>query len=286
MRLHFNPKIYFEKVWHKMKAKGIECGQDFLIKLFQLGVIKKKVQAKPVNVIFRYDDYSAMSHTDLEIRIINLFRKNKISLTFSVIPYIINGDVHDCSLKEVVPIAGKKAELLRNAAEDGIVDPALHGFSHQRRAIDDLTEFSCCDYENQYIKILKGKTLLEDIFPSTIKTFVPPWNTYDHNTLRVLEELGFQIISADRIGESNIRSKLKFLPATCSIKRMELIIQRAKYFSGNPNLIVALFHDYDFQEVNPKSAIIDFQSFSRLVDSLRKDSMVRILSMNHAADIE
>ena len=52
-----------------------------------LGCNKPPADERHINVIFRFDDYSALSSTDLELKIIDIFRKNKASVTFGVIPF-------------------------------------------------------------------------------------------------------------------------------------------------------------------------------------------------------
>nr|WP_320193705.1 hypothetical protein [uncultured Desulfobacter sp.] len=65
---------------------------------------KHPIETKQVNVVFRFDDYSAYSNTNLELRIIDAFRKHEACLTIGVIPYACAGDIHDPSAQEVRPL--------------------------------------------------------------------------------------------------------------------------------------------------------------------------------------
>ena len=132
-----------------------------------------------INVVFRYDDYSARSATETELRIIEIFKSYEASLTFSVIPFVAAGDVHDPSRQETVPLSGLKADILKNAYLDKTIDVALHGYSHQTNNSQEMGEFAGLDQVAQERRIADGKKLLETVIGAQVTTFVPPWNRYD-----------------------------------------------------------------------------------------------------------
>ncbi len=49
---------------------------------------------KQITVVFRLDDYSHLSTTEFEVRLINAFRKYNAACTFGVIPYVCTGNVY------------------------------------------------------------------------------------------------------------------------------------------------------------------------------------------------
>ncbi len=238
-----------------------------------------------VFIVFRFDDYSARSATDMEIRIIDAFRKNGDPITFGVIPYISEGDVHDPSPSRVVPLGPTKGDILRSASEAGILEIALHGYSHQTVDAEHLTEFSGLDYPSQLERIASGKELLERLVGAPVTTFIPPWNEYDLNTLRVLEDLKFTTISASISGEATEDSPLMFLPATCDLLQLRRAVKAARRSSDTQPVIVVLFHVYDFMEIDRERGNITYQEFSDLLNWLKSQGDVRLLSIIEAATV-
>jgi len=89
---------------------------------------------QPITVIFRYDDYSSLSPTEMEIKIINAFQNSNIPVTFGVIPYICKDN------SKPMPLTLIKAEILKNVIDAGILEAA-----------DGMETFNkLCDYLSQY----------------------------------------------------------------------------------------------------------------------------------------
>lgn len=242
------------------------------------------VERKVINVVFRYDDYSSSSETNVELRIIDIFRQNKASITFSVIPFFVAGDSHDTSLQNInaIPLTAEKGKILKAGINEGVLDVALHGYSHQAINATHDSEFSGIDYNSQLERLTKGKQFLEKMIDAPVTVFVPPFNTYDLNTLRALQELGFSTISADRNGVAREDTKLNFLPYTCFLPDVKNAVQAARASSDPQPVIVVLFHQYDFKIVNPSLGITTIQKFSDTVSWLKSQEDIRILSISQA----
>lgn len=247
-----------------------------------LGCNRRAVEGKQIIVVFRYDDYSERSPTDFEIKLIKAFQYYNISSTFAVIPYIVGGNVHDPSSQKTVPLSSTKTKILKTAIKEGVLEVALHGYSHQTiRTEGGYTEFSGLDYDNQLQKIAKAKAFLEKKIGTPISTFVPPWNSYDWNTLQVLENLDFKDISASRQGDAK-ESPLKFLPVTCSLLQLQDAVKLARNTSSFQSVIVVLFHAYDFYEINKTRGKLTYQEFRKLLGWLISQHDVRVMSINRA----
>lgn len=248
-----------------------------------IGCKVQGTKEKQINVIFRLDDYSARSSTDMELKIIDAFRKNKASVTLGVIPFICDCDIHDPSPnKDVIALPSSKGEILRTGLKEGILDIALHGYSHQTMNTKPSTEFSGLDYNQQLIKIAKGKKFLEDMIDTPVITFVPPWNSYDTNTLKVLEELGFSTLSAGQFGDALGDSKLIFLPCSCSLFNVRDAVNAARISSDAQPIIVVLFHEYNFKEIDLKRGTITYPEFCVLLDWVKSQENVHLLSISQA----
>lgn len=198
----------------------------------------------------------------METSIIDIFRKSRSPVTFWVIPYVGRRNKNDLSGSD--SFGSKKWETLRAASEAGILEVALHGFSHRGNNTQELNEFSNLDYSSQLKRISMGKELLERVVEIPVNVFIPPWNQYDLNTLRVLEELKFSTISGSLSGIAPKDSRLKFLPATCHLLELRDVVKTARSFTDTQPIIVVLSHAYDFKEVKKDRGQItlkDLRSF-------------------------
>lgn len=243
------------------------------------------VEEKQINVVFRFDDYSALSSTDIELKIIGVFRKNRVAITFGVIPFVCEVSVHDPSPQDVIPLTSRKGDILKTAFKDGILDIALHGYSHQTISAKRRVEFSGLEYNSQVERLTKGKKFLEAMIDAPITTFIPPWNIYDLNTLLALEELGFSTISAGIQGEADGNSLLNFLPATCDLSQLRDAVIVARSSSDTQPVVVVLFHQFDFLEIDPERGKLDFPDFEKLLAWVTSQKDIRVLSLDQAANV-
>lgn len=242
---------------------------------------------RQITLIFRFDDYSSRSATHMEQRIIDLFAEHRLSLTIGVIPYVCAGFVKDTRPQEVMALSPAKAEILRQAVRAGTVDVALHGYSHQSRhdlAAGKPTEFAGLDYQSQLLKLREGKTLLEKLLAVPIDTFIPPWSTYDANTLLALEKLNFQCISATLSGYDSPSATLKFLPATCELLELRQVLTYAQRIAAYYPTVCAVFHEYDFREAYYEAdggkGQMRFQDFEDLIAWVASQKNIRVRTMD------
>ena len=237
-------------------------------------------EAKQILVVFRYDDYRSASPTNLELTLINAFQERGVSSTFGVLPFATVGTSRD-----LVPLSASKAEILKKAMESGTVDVAMHGYSHQNVAVVS-TEFRGLDYSSQMLRIDTGKRTLERLLGKEITTFIPPWNTFDSNTIAVLERLGFHSFSSSINEAVDIprSSRLKYLPSTSSLSRVRTRVDTARRIDDRQPIIVVLFHSTDFAEDNPHGGIT-LEEFGGLLDWLTAQKDVQIVSMEQAVNV-
>jgi peptidoglycan/xylan/chitin deacetylase (PgdA/CDA1 family) len=238
------------------------------------GVSKERT----ITIVFRYDDYSDLYPINIEQNIIDALTKYHFPCTFGVIPYI--GKPNDASTpaSSGLQLSAQKIEFLKTARDSGLINIALHGYSHED--INDntkqwFTEFSGLDYTTQLEKISKGKHFLEETLGVKVNTFIPPWNTYDQKTISALEHLDFECLSADIHGVVNSDTCLKFLPATVGPYELKLAIEKARMLPDIFPLIVALIHPYDFWEIG----IFGLDGFGQLLNWIVQQKDVQVHSM-------
>jgi hypothetical protein len=254
-----------------------------------LGSILLAAQAasaeQKIVVVFRYDDYSSTSHTDIEVRTIEAFRSRGLSLTVAVMPFTDYEQAGNVRNENGAPLSASKAGILKSAIEDGAVDVALHGFSHEAISRwSGLTEFKGLDYTSQALRIEKGKNRLEDALGIEVTAFIPPFNSFDETTLRALETLGFTTLSAhlDEEGYGSVTSRLRFIPATAGVDNLRVVVESARTLPDPQPVIVVLFHPYDFLEVDKALGSFALQELIDLLDWLTDQEDVDVMSMSQA----
>ena len=243
---------------------------SFLFFIFDLYTETVSSQ-KYITVVFRYDDYSSLSPTNMEVKLINAFQNYNIPVTFGVIPYICRDN------SEPMPLSLKKAEILKNAIDSGILEAALHGYCHKgvsKTKNGTYSEFSGLDYTAQFKKITEGKNLLKEMLKIEINTFIPPWNSYDSNTIQALEAADFKYLSADIKGIMKESSRIKYLPTTTTLLDLPDTVRRARDFLNTQPVIVAFFHPFEFTEIDSKRGVITYESFVELLKWIKSQNDV------------
>ena len=203
-----------------------------------------------INIIFRYDDFSAESNTLLEESLLKTFSKYKIPITIGVVPF--NSESSKSNLSSRITIASKKEKLalLNDGMKGKYIEVAQHGHSHFNKQKIPKAEFLGIDKKKQYNLISEGKNVLEKALNIKVKTFIPPWNRYNKDTLSVIEKLGFKNISAGTNGFFSDKSLLNFIPSTCSLQNLQSTINFLNDNIISKTLIIVLMHENDFLDKN------------------------------------
>jgi len=220
----------------------------FTIILFLVSNINAQIK-----ILFRYDDYEFVDK-EFNDSLLNVFEKNNIPINIGIIPFDENNIPFDCDSLQL--------ERIKKGIKNKTIDVAQHGYNHQN--IDNkYTEFNGIGINEQYNRIYKGKYFLDSLFNFDLKTFIPPWNSYDSATLKVLDSLNFSCISADKWGNS-ASSKIKYLPDTYEgIKNLEELLKNNKDENA---IIIILIHKYAFE--NYKSEYITEKITFNQLDTL------------------
>ena len=161
----------------------------------------------------------------------------------------------------------------------------MHGYSHQTNSADHLSEFANLAYREQVRRLEAGREYLQHLTGAPVRTFLPPWNTYDQHTLSALEETGFTILSANKKGLAVKGSALHYLPVSCALTELKDAVQAARRSSDDQPLLVVLLHDYDFLDINEVTGVITFQQFFDLMDWVNDQKDVRVLSISQASEV-
>lgn len=215
-------------------------------------LILKTTVAQKITISFRIDDYG-IDNLGLYKKLIPIFSLNNIPLTIGIVPYTQKNNF-------IIPsLSNDKKTFLDSLKQNKLIDFALHGYIHKNRLTNtkEASEFYNLGQQQQYLIIKKGKLEIENQLEKKIDLFIPPWNTYDSNTIDALLKNDFKFISAARYGliERNTKS-IKSLPYTCLINQLKTAVKQAQEDRNQKekNLVV-LIHAYDFEDKrNTKSS--------------------------------
>jgi len=213
-------------------------------------------------LIVRYDDYSPRipmhqidAGEELETRLFELFRRHRARLVVGVIPF----PVMDPEQQELDPLSDNTPPswlsqpnewitLLREYVHNGTVDPALHGYEHRRHPPTGYRhgEYRLQPYAWQLASLRQAQQMLSSSLDSRVDVFVPPWNAWDANTARALEELEFTWLSPDLNHAEYSGDQLNIAPQ-CTADPAQALqwIQKNQDLPGDVALVLVT-HPFDF----------------------------------------
>jgi hypothetical protein len=151
-----------------------------------------------VKLLLRDDDTNYFTSVD-ELREVYESIWDVAPVALAVVPFqtgcrsgAIPGDVR--SSEEMYPVGENEelVEFLRPQIDRGRVSIMLHGYSHED--FTDGYEFEACP--NPYRRVCAGKEYLEDVFDTTVNTFVPPHNSLSREGTAAVAEVGLNILTA------------------------------------------------------------------------------------------
>ncbi|MBS2099085.1 DUF2334 domain-containing protein [Carboxylicivirga linearis] len=254
-----------------------------IVSLLSIALFSLKASECKVKIIFRYDDYSSDSDTKLEEQLFKLFKENDIPLVVGVIPFH-KSEEDFMEADSSKGLSDDKTELLDRYIKYGIVEVGLHGFSHFNNSIDinNKSEFKGLHYSKQHQLISSGKTYLDSVFNIDCRTFIPPWNSYDSTTVKVLKELDFKIVSSNINHDFSFNDdSILFMPYQSDIDEVDSYLVNAESLQANTQkYIVVLFHSYDFQSNDSCRSVIQIETLDKLLKHLHNLEGVSFTTFN------
>lgn len=158
---------------------------------------KPKIPHKArVIVIFRMDDPQPRWRFNALKRGVDLFVKEEIPLTLGVIPYV--GGKFKASEDRLFSAYMRRLLITKSS----LIEVALHGLTHDVRTyMKGKSEFAGLPMEEQLKMIKEGKSILGEI-GAKVRVFIPPFDTYDNNTIEALRKAGIIVLSARYMNEN------------------------------------------------------------------------------------
>ncbi len=246
----------------------------------------RKKRSGKIQVVLRYDDYSALSDFAIEAEILDVVRRHGLCAVFGVIPFAVPAGL--CNAQEGVALEGKKADVLRGSVQDGMVEAALHGLHHlylpRFNYVNGFTEFEGLPLAEQAELIARGSAELERVTGCKAKCFIPPFNSYDEWTTEALRQNGIKCLSAAVFDPIPRKAELLLLPHTCSLPQLREAIEQARRSSSEAPIVAALFHSFDFVESGQKKACISIMEFDILASWLASQSDLGVMTVSQVMD--
>lgn len=208
-------------------------------------------QRDRVRVLLRYDDYTRDSSAVVERRLLAGLERLGAPVLVGVVPF---ADMPYPELSAALPslqanLGPEKLALLQELRARSNAEIALHGFSHRTNFMINRqpSEFAGLGLDRQRQLLVLGRAALEQAFGSSIRVFIPPYNTFDSTTLRAMEQTGFTVLSAGGTPPNGGLS-LTYVPGTVYPQQMRRAIEAALQRDSGARLIVVVMHPYDFVE--------------------------------------
>lgn len=140
-------------------------------------------------VIFRNDDIQPY-YRQPEMRAVDkVFVEEDVPVTQGVIPMVRDRPINP---------NGELCQYIRtqSSTHPDTFEYTLHGYTHNATTtFYGGSEFGEVAYETQYRRISEGTDALESCTGERPTTFIPPFDTYDNNTVRALTEQQYTAIS-------------------------------------------------------------------------------------------
>ena len=248
------------------------AGRSSLARFALHGLLATFSSPLKIRLCFRLDDPHACSDHSLETAIFALFAKYDVPLCAAVIPfYRIAGS------ESLVGACRDNMPHVAEGLRAGRIELAQHGCLHLRATTsgEQRSEFAGVDEAMQTKRTIEGRRQLEAGFSTVVNGFVPPWNSYDETTTRVLGKARFRFISAGIKAPKYPRNAKPIsgpiaVPLTCNLKSLESAIEQALRFRRASPAVVCVLHPDEFEEFRDPPALGEQLPFMNLQGLERK----------------
>jgi predicted deacetylase len=194
-------------------------------------------------VVFRNDDFSALSNLERETEIMRLFIRFGIKQTQFVIP---NAFCQDRGTHHLLSEHAEFLKRMRAWKRDGRIEIGLHGYSHQINPSYDArrSEFCGLSLQEQAERIREGKTLLANWLDDEPQVFAAPFNAFDAHTVQALAAARIPVFSAMMLQDSHLKTvsdDVLFVDANLRPHQVRMALESIPH-RDQPTVLVVLYH--------------------------------------------
>ncbi len=229
-------------------------------------------------IIFRSDDAEAYFSTDLLKYITDTLITNNIPQTIGITPANTYGETLGDDPAVVAYLNAIKANPK--------VELALHGYQHT------LNEFGSLNLSQAQAKIVAGLAVLNQTLGITPVTFIPPYNSFNTNTLTACKNKGFTRFSAADYDDANawaeVPTGLLHVPSTVDfqdwdaggqVKSSAAIIQEAQNSLAAYDVAVIQIHFWAFGDDNGVLDPVGYQTLLEVLGWVRQQANAGVALM-------
>ena len=133
-------------------------------------------------IVFRLDDIQDDWLDSVQMAVMNLFMSKNQSLSVGLITHSVGND------SELV-------DTVKEGFHKGLFEIDLHGWDH--------VNYTQLNEKEQKDSLLKANAKIERLFGTKSIVFIPPYDTFNNNTIKAIRELGIRIISSGSAEEDS-----------------------------------------------------------------------------------
>lgn len=154
-------------------------------------------EVNPRIVVIRIDDVQDYAFKDAQLYLLNYSKLNKLPLSLAIIPSYFGKDQDVVDAVKQAIISGSEV--------------TVHGWEHENLSQYTLNE--------QKIRLLEAKDLLEKTLNIKSNVLVPPMFSYNDDTIKAMEETGYTLISGSSEFHERgwVSEKIQSIPATIEL---------------------------------------------------------------------
>lgn len=180
-------------------------------------------------------------------------------------------DPRDVKEERTVDLGSDPARvaLLRKAVASGLCEPAVHGLTHHtwRQLPRYGTEFAGQARARQTEIIERARRQVETLAGVEVSVLVPPWNSFDGDTVAACADSGIGILSAGLLTSSPALPEVALVPCTVELVHLKQILERNQRLAGG-SVAVLLMHATDFVTVDPEQGYLQVGELGPLLDRI------------------
>ena len=135
-------------------------------------------------------------------------------------------------------------------AHPDLLEVTLHGYTHEDlgRAAKGRSEFEGQPIDEQRRRIRQGIEAFQKQWGFRPRTFVPPYSTFDENTVRALRDEGIDILFGGDVFPDRTRCDgIPFVPSLAHLYDVEDVV-RAVCASESSAVVALCFHRYNLKD--------------------------------------
>jgi len=255
-----------------VKFKAILVFLSVLVLLCSTCVVSAQQTQGSKYIAFRDDDVKPFTPLDTLKAVNQVHIDEGVPVTLGIIPHPREAQEGNQLLQDAQFLT-----YMRSIAPNPLFEFAQHGYTHKSDSLSIApSEFAGRSYKDQYNRISKGRADLIEAFGMVPKTFIPPFDKGDNNTLLATSALGFTeystfsasyaphgYVNGMRIDGGIEMGAVNETDFSKSVQRAENITQQFLNDPQSDDMLIVTYHVWAFQD---SRGAVDYHRIQELTD--------------------